>query len=222
MNVSVLLAYRSDGGHRDRLWEWNEKRWRGIFPSYEIVLGEDDSEVFSRSKARNNAASKASGDIFIIADTDTTCSTNQIIECLRRTTENTWTMPYQIYYNLSQESTESLLIKDPLAPMPKEKDFTYEHRVESSPAGILIMSREIFESVGGYDERFNGWGFEDNAFFNTVKEHFGPPLRYPGYCLHMWHPIAPGTTFDSPTILHNRDLYYNEYVINRPKLKGTK
>lgn len=34
MKVSVLVPYRSDGGHRQKTWEWLAARWAGLFPQF--------------------------------------------------------------------------------------------------------------------------------------------------------------------------------------------
>src|SRR4051794_3600058 len=72
--ISVLVPYRPDGGYRDRNWEWNERRWRALFPSCELVVEADDGgsspAEFNHPRALNRAAARASGDFFVVADVD--------------------------------------------------------------------------------------------------------------------------------------------------------
>lgn len=59
----------------------------------------------------------------------------------------------------------------------------------SESHGCVAMSRETFETVGGYDERFTGWGYEDLAFNITCEARW--PSRRTGWPLvHLWHPPA--------------------------------
>ncbi len=51
----------------------------------------------------------------------------------------------------------------------------------------ILVKRCIFEKVGGYDETFEGWGFQDLDLNNRL-----PRGCYKGYTtnvgFHMWHP----------------------------------
>jgi predicted glycosyltransferase involved in capsule biosynthesis len=52
------------------------------------------------------------------------------------------------------------------------------------------VPRNIFEQVGGFDEKFVGWGGEDNAFWHSCKIVSGEPLRIDGFVYHLWHEKA--------------------------------
>jgi hypothetical protein len=49
------------------------------------------------------------------------------------------------------------------------------------------VSREAFETVGGLDERFRGWGSEDVAFAESLTTLFSPPQIVRGDCVHLNH-----------------------------------
>jgi hypothetical protein len=51
------------------------------------------------------------------------------------------------------------------------------------------MPREAFEAVGGWDERFRGWGGEDHSAMRAVDTLYGPHKTLPGQVLHLWHPV---------------------------------
>ncbi|MFE9905167.1 galactosyltransferase-related protein [Streptomyces achromogenes] len=52
--------------------------------------------------------------------------------------------------------------------------------------GYVCVTRELFETVGGYDERFRGWGDEDNEFYRQVLRHTSVP-RWSRPLAHLWH-----------------------------------
>src|SRR5690606_20504372 len=54
--------------------------------------------------------------------------------------------------------------------------------------GVNVVSRAMWEDVGGFDERFVGWGHEDRAFVHAVEVLHGPRARVPGHMLNLWHP----------------------------------
>jgi hypothetical protein len=79
VKVSVLVPYRSDGGHRQKTWEWLAARWAGLFPQFEVVTGEPsdpcpDPGQFNRPQAINAAAAKASTGTPPPAATGTPCA----------------------------------------------------------------------------------------------------------------------------------------------------
>jgi len=56
--------------------------------------------------------------------------------------------------------------------------------------GSFWVRRPIFERIGGFDERYQGWGGEDNDFFFRVD--LATPLdSYDDTLLHMYHPPGP-------------------------------
>ena len=63
-------------------------------------------------------------------------------------------------------------------------------RKRLSPGGILAVSRELYDLVGGYDEAFEGWGYEDLAFAYAAGT-FAETHRESGTITHLWHPNAP-------------------------------
>jgi hypothetical protein len=55
----------------------------------------------------------------------------------------------------------------------------------------VVVTREAFEKVGGFDTGFVGWGFEDTAFVYVVEAEYGKmPPRGKGALVHLWHPPA--------------------------------
>jgi hypothetical protein len=77
---------------------------------------------------------------------------------------------------------------------------------ERCRAGAMLMiSRENFYKAGGFDERFNGWGYEDNAFMLMCETTIGSYVETDNKAYHLWHPLSinqyPELT------LKNRDLY---------------
>lgn len=68
------------------------------------------------------------------------------------------------------------------------------------PPGCCIWVRtEIFHRVGGMDERYEGWGGEDNDFADryNIQTLLG---RYDDWLLHMWHPPSSCLREDGTSI----------------------
>lgn len=177
------------------------------FPEAEICIGTDNSEPFNRSKARNNAFEKSTKDILVILDADTLVPVSSIINSFNLLKDR-WVIPYNIYYNLSQETTARILTKESIEIFEPD-ELQYEHKIVSW-AGALILTSGMYQAVGGYDERFTGWGWEDVAFRIKLDAIIGKHIRYGTFVNHLWHPRGEAD-FNTPHELANRKLFDHEY-----------
>jgi hypothetical protein len=208
--VSILIPFRCPdrGNPRVRNVEWLKSYWKAQLPGAEVVMG-DDPETdlpFSKSVAVNNAAAKARGDVFVIADADGYVSADSVMHCVeeirsaRKKGQRLWFVPYRLFFRMTEEASRLLLASDPRSPFPFSEPLAQEHVLgDTDPAVghwygamLQIMPREAFEAVGGWDERFRGWGGEDHAAMRAMDTLYGPHKTLPGQVLHVWHPqIGP-------------------------------
>lgn len=207
MSVSVLFGYLHDDGRRDVLFGYTLRWWKTNFPDYQICVGRNFDQPFHRGKARNDAFVDATGDTLIIADADTIPTVDGVTEAVGNTqAHNWWTLPYgeERYYNLTEEYTNLLLEQGPDGDLPEPTEGQWDHRV-TSWAGCLILPRGAFVEVGGYDERFVGWGGEDNAFQLCLDSLWGQHCRVDSYVSHLWHPRGDAD-FSQPNWPRNQAL----------------
>lgn len=94
-------------------------------------------------------------------------------------------MPFNDLYFLDRSSTERVLA----AGLHQAGEVTgYITRL--SPGVCFWVASDLFEAVGGFDEKYEGWGGEDRDFFTKV-EAVTPIARLPGVFAHMFHERAP-------------------------------
>lgn len=74
------------------------------------------------------------------------------------------------------------------------------------PGGPRVVTRELWDRVGGFDPRFKGWGFEDNAFRHVCKQATGGYRRVEGMLYQLWHPRNPNDPYFSRKAA-NRRIY---------------
>ena len=209
--ISILVPFHCPDASNQRAknWRWLKKYWKAQLPGAEIIMGEDKESIrrpsipFSKSVAVNNAAKKATGDVFVIVDADGYISAQSIILCASRIRrardreQKLWFIPYRQFYRLTKEAAKRVLDSDPAKPYHYPTPPGAKHVQNDSGsryghwwgAGIQIMPREAFEEVGGWDERFRGWGGEDHAAMQAMDTLYWRHKTLPGQHLHIWHPM---------------------------------
>ena len=204
--ISIIIPFRCSDPDDQRVknLEWLKRYWRSQLPGAEIVMGEDPdwNRPFSKSIAVNNAAARAKGDIYVIVDADGYISAESVLHCAheireaRKKGERLWFVPYRQFYRLTQDASKWLLRSDPAQPYKFQEPLPDIFMMgENDPhighwygAMIQICPREAFEIVGGWDERFRGWGGEDAAALRAMDTLYAPHKTLPGQVLHVWHP----------------------------------
>lgn len=205
-NVSVLIPYRQDCGPRDQAFYWVKRFYEKFLPEVEICIGECDTELFSRSQAINNASKKATGEIFVIADSDLFYDPKIINEAINLLEKFEWIVPYYRIHYIGEESTKRILGLKPEWPMNKNLDiWTLDATKNITVGGLSILPKRNFEMVRGFDERFCGWGGEDEAFESAVNTLCGQYERINTDIYHLWHPRLNGNPhYQENLTLHGR------------------
>lgn len=185
----VVVPYRADGGHRDTLWQYLNTTFWPQFDA-DIRLGESPDGPFNRSAAINHAA-HGDWDIAVIADADTWVPANQLHDAIAQARETRCLVAaFTSVIELAETQTTDLLSGKPLPVVPEfDKIRVRELETQSS---MLVVPRTVWNTVGGFDTRFKGWGGEDNAFWRACAVLTGPPERVDGNAFHLWHPPSTG------------------------------
>jgi hypothetical protein len=207
MKISVLIPFKSDeGGVRDLNFYHVKKRYEILMPELELVIGEDDSRPFNRAKARNRAAAKATGDLYIMADADVFFGTRLIDKILAIAPLHPWIVPFSRGYKLTADGAGKAIQTGELKLPTNLKNTDIAENFTSLGALMNVVSRQAFETVGGMDERFLGWGSEDEAFAIALDTIAGKHFRMNETIFHLWHP---------PAEHYHQYTQYNETLKNR-------
>lgn len=202
MSVSLIVPYRpgervnpprrGEGAIREDIWAWMEKRWQSFFPRFELCLGDAGGDRFNRAAARNEAVSRASGDILVLADADVIFDPIRVREAMVALHRNRaeWVLPYEHYEQLT--GLDTMLILEGPVRSRIERPLVPRWTTLTGNAGCMVITREAFETVGGYDEAFFGWGWEDWAFADALECLVHTQYRTAGHVLHVMHPKSPG------------------------------
>jgi hypothetical protein len=212
--ISVLVPFGAApdaaGKHRTEVWRWCSKQWdamrnrglvdeivvghdllfgrypmRGVFAA--PAAGADQRHVFSVARALNDAAERATGDHFLLFGADHVPDARAIEWACHALRGYSYARIYdRVAY--ATEAATRLILHGTVLPLEAA-----DWHVHPAPCpGVLGVRRAAFEAAGGLDERYEGWGYEDTAFLDTlartaaggVRGTLGPS----GYVLReLWH-----------------------------------
>lgn len=181
MSTVVLVPRRADHGRRDAIWNTLATRWRQT--RFTFVEGHHYDGPFNRSAALNRAAAGAPAwTTAIIADADSWVHAEQLNAALRiAEREQRMVIAHSRWVNVDVDETDDWIAG--YAIEHRDHRLMFEHTVSS----ILVVPRTVWDAVNGFDERFQGWGWEDRAFARACRILTGAPLRVHGDVFHLAH-----------------------------------
>ncbi|MFB4163989.1 galactosyltransferase-related protein [Alteribacillus sp. JSM 102045] len=187
--ISILIPFETDNGPREKAFKWIIEFYKHNLKNSEICIGTCNSKPFSKALAVNSAANKSTGNIFIILDADIICDPNLLLHSVQLLNKHAWIIPYTRVKNISKQSTQKLLNTSPSWPIQTALETKINRFGGVLPVGgVNVLSRKCFNMVKGFDERFYGWGGEDDAFACSVNTLCGPYKRLRTSIFHLWHP----------------------------------
>lgn len=198
MKEVILVPRRDDNGPRDALWDGFVKPWWEREQSHmPIIEGYHVDGLFNRSAAVNRAAELAGDwDVATIIDADVLCDPNRVKEAVALAHKSgSMVLPHTRRRDLSQRVTDLVVrgLETPDAsPRWIDRHVRHTYSAENghpSVSSVVVVSRRQWDMIGGFDESFRGWGYEDTAFA-AAAETFGGILRLEGDVWHLWHPTA--------------------------------
>mgnify|MGYP002784590076 CR=1 FL=1 len=139
--------------------------------------------LFNRSWGFNVAVKNTTNQILIFADSDMIIHPDQLKHTINLLASNQFdaVSPFTNCYDLSIDQTNHI----DLINFDYSKDGTIRGGMNFC-SGIVAFQRNAFERIRAWDERFEGWGGEDDIQFLKTRQL----LRYtmlPVKCFHLYH-----------------------------------
>jgi hypothetical protein len=154
-----------------------------MLPGVGLLLCDSGHETFNRSASRNLGVKMAGHDeIVVVCDADTVPDPAGLKVALSAASAGGLHYPFAVVNYLTEAGTTLVLQGE--QPDPARIEFS----LPDAHGGCMVMLASDWCRAGGMDEKFYGWGFEDNAWWATVKDRIGHPMHHPGVAWHLWHP----------------------------------
>jgi hypothetical protein len=214
---AVLLVPRRSHPDRDKLWDWCRDRWTKYLPDLAIYEGRHDDGPFNRSAAINTAARLAGNwDVGLVIDADIFLRVSQVREAIKGAAAGKVTWGHRRWRGFAEDHTKRVLNPRHVIDFGPEidrddMDIYVERTTPRSWSCLIAIPRAIWDDMGGFDERFVGWGYEDMAFKSTVTSLY-PWDLVEGDVYHLWHPRSeerivkgePGATASRAYVVNAR------------------
>lgn len=216
IEASYLITFRDDDGARLPLLR-AVTAWLAELPWLEVLVVEQgaaptlDAEgpganvrtlfafndgPFNKSWGLNVAARSASCDLLVTGDADMLMPGEALARALLVCRDHYDAVnPYSNLLDLTEAETKSVLRGD-----VNVRDIQRDHSRDRLPqgehicfcGGICVYRRDVYFALGGMDERFLGWGGEDDAMSANLERYtdrLAVQKDTPAY--HLWHPRPP-------------------------------
>ena len=177
----VIVPRRPDHGHRDMLWEFCRGKWEEH--GYGPIIETDSEGEWSRGEAINRGVAQTDAEVFIVADSDVVFADWVQPQWAADLAFQTGCLAYahRRHHMLPWAATRRVLRgQEPKAQWA-------EQAVDNTMSSCWAISRESWEKVGGFDERFVEWGAEDWAWYAACDTLLGIE-RVEAFSFHLWHP----------------------------------
>jgi len=143
----------------------------------------NDSELYNRSLAFNYGANKARGQYLVLHDNDLIVPsdyTQSHISILEQGFDIANLKRF--IFGLSKADTEKVFMEKDV-----NRDIVPEYILQNAKGGgSLFINKTAYHEIGGFDERFVGWGGEDNEFWQRAQVlRIYPFSNLP--MIHLWH-----------------------------------
>lgn len=204
VRVAVCIPYEPADRWRDDAYKWVLDWYRSV--GVPIYTGRDRTggEHPNRSAMRNDAARQAITDgahVLFHADADTFVTHDQFWTAAALAHhQRQMVLAFNEYVRIGSRTatlrwrTRGLTVTDAFVNDVTRRDQVWRNHA----AGAYAIPVGLWDRVGGYDERFVRWGYEDRALWLAAGTLGGFAQRVHGRAFHWFHPPAPDKDRTAP------------------------
>lgn len=183
MTFGVVIPWR-DGPGRAAPKRWVERRWEVLHPDADVITPGSPEGPFNIAAALNRGIDRTRADLVVLTGADVVLDPVDVLDALEAAAGGRWVMLAGQYHRLDRGASERLLRARPGVELCS---FPGGGWISTKLGwGPIVAPRDLLAAVG-YDERFRGWGGEDDAFGFAAETLAGPPIRLDRTAFMLWH-----------------------------------
>ena len=229
MRTSAIVTYRGADGSERRANLDAVLAWLAATPGIEAIVVEQDAHPrlaaplphpgaavvfaynpgpFNKAWGLNVGARHAAAAVLAFGDADVIVPGGLGQAAAHCESSMQVAKPYTTLVDLTEDESRRVREHGAAAALPidvaarRDRDAAGERLALCG--GWFAMRRDAFVALGGFDERFVGWGGEDDAMTLKVElARLATVELDPGPALHLWHPRSHATTLGHPHYASN-------------------
>lgn len=206
MKLGIVIPWRRQDS-RAAAFTKTIERLSEQFPDATIYCSDKPVERFNISGARNKGCLEAiedGCDTLLVVDADMLLEKDAIERAIEKSKLMVSVcLPYTLINRLNEELSTSVINNE----VSFDETRTDSRGViqQNQVGGAYVMQSSTFLRLNGWDERFVGWGFEDDAFGAAHSAILGKTLdKVQGYAVTFYH-----LDRDQANLEDNRQRYYS-------------
>ncbi len=197
--MDVVVPWRGGCPYRSRAWAWVTERWSSLHPEAGLIVTVSPEGPFNIAAALNSGIRHSSADVLVLTGADVVLDPVEVADSVDLASDGRWVMLAGEYRRLSEEVSDGILS----GPVDATGEWPGDLMMTGLGWGPIVAPRELLLDTG-YDERFVGWGGEDDAFGITAETLVGSPIRMGGTAHLLWHPSETNSHYTANVALLDR------------------
>lgn len=179
--------------------------------------------AFNKSWGFNVGACRAEGEVLALADGDVLVDPAIVQAGLRACRNELEALnPYAVLFDLDESQTGEFHATGTLPPPAphdrRNRDYKGEHLCFCG--GLYMIRRASYMLLGGQDERFKGWGGEDDAMSAKIALLDRIAVNRAGVAYHLFHPPAMRDPVGDPDYGENLSVLREYAASSREQLRS--
>ena len=215
MKIVVVIPWRETPSRLEplrALLDW----YKTNLPDIEILYADEPGDVWLPSHSRNlgvRKAQEADCDIVILNDADTLPELSSLLEAARLAySDGMVHNPYTLCKTFTYEDSQPYYAGQKQLHELRGMDHT------TANGGIYVCRPEAWWKVGGMDEKFMQWGYEDSAFDIAHSIINGTGIvKNPGTIYSLGHSLQIHDKGYNQNAMNNRDIFMRYLLANTPE-----
>jgi hypothetical protein len=188
--VSLIVPLRPAHAKRDRNWAYLRGLYERFFPTWEIVVRDNDGPCWCKGAAINAAVEASKGDVLVVVDADVWLSPHALSLAVGVLPDWAWVVPHEQVWRMNEQTTD-LFLSGAMGTEPQPlgaTEIARLPRLSTEGGGAFVIQRDYWIRM---DERFIEWGAEDISHGRLLDTLLGEHRTLSNSLWHLWHEPMP-------------------------------